>query len=51
MDANPLLPFVESDAQRVLARWYTPYLGPEQPHRIVVLPNSGQPELASEAFA
>jgi hypothetical protein len=36
---------------RYAARWYTPYLGPEQPHRIVVLPNSGQPELASEAFA
>ena len=24
---------------RYAARWYTPYLGPEQPHRIVVLPN------------
>ncbi|MFN2519108.1 MAG: neutral/alkaline non-lysosomal ceramidase N-terminal domain-containing protein [Jatrophihabitantaceae bacterium] len=38
-------------AHRYAARWYTPYLGPERPHRIVIMPNSGQPELASQGFA
>ena len=33
------------------ARWYTPYLGPGRPHRIVIVRNAGQPELTSEAFA
>jgi neutral ceramidase len=33
------------------ARWYTPYLGPHRPHRIVIVPNSGQPELTSRPFA
>jgi len=36
---------------RYAARWYTRYLGPDRPHRLVVLPNSGQPELASDPFA
>jgi hypothetical protein len=33
------------------ARWYTGYLGPNRPHRIVIVPNSGQPELTSEPFS